>query len=118
MKNPVTGKEISGLCPGDFGDKPLRLSQFVEMVKCIQKMYGNRDPFVGFSTPFYGEVFTPNGFWDVDDWDCGYLVLEDNTGVKYENLARFGNDNPENLKGFIRKPKTAKKAKKTAKKQG
>ena len=115
MKNPVTGKEVSGFDPGDFGTKPLRLSQFIQMLQFAQKhVYGNRDPFVAFHTPDYAAhgSFTPNGFWDVEDWDYGYMVLEDNTGVQYENLEPLSNNHPENRKGFIRKAKPSKKAKK------
>jgi len=117
MKNPVTGKEVSGFDPGDFGTKPLRLSQFAKMIQFAQKMYGNRDPFVVFHTPEYeGHKdtghFIPNGFWDVEDLDFGYIVLEDNTGAACDSFSPLSNENPENRKGFIRKAKPSKKAKK------
>ncbi len=97
MKNPVTGEDVSGLNPGDFGDKPLRLSQFIEMLKFAKKHYGDRDPFVVFGIPVYGNEewrgFIPNGFWDADNLDAGFMVLEDNTGIqigeKREN-SNFG----------------------------
>lgn len=113
MKNPVTDKDVSALNPGDFGEKPLRLSQFVEMLKFAQKEYGDRDPFVVFGAPTYeGEKwhgYVPNGYWDVDNLDAGYLILEDNTDLRigedkaHKDFGFLGNEHPENRKGFVRK---------------